>query len=410
MSNKFRFIPNKTSSNFSNKSTKYITKSNNINFYYDNRRQQERRLLELEELLTKNPQKNDVFLEKNIEKYRENPEKYMDFLMELHMKELMKGEKDEEFYKERNREKYDELMSDLVSKFSSLFSSIKLHLNYLSNEAHYPTKIMNQRRLGEHSPLVSEPLLRQENIWKIFAVLPQNKYNLIINHLGDVKKETVLDKESKFYELNIKKKVVECLGGDNRRGKNSNSNSNNRANPINVPSKSFISVKDLTIKNDRKFKEEKIKFDEIKNKRIRDKTCEENIVKNLEKTVEIQKKIFDDLYEKYQNLDAEIRDKNTENERNIAYLKNNLDKSGFYDRLTHQQLGTFKSPEEQVRNIFQQNNHKYEDFNMNLSCNKVKDETKNLKEIVDREEKKADEEVEKILKKYGRKSKFMKYK
>ena len=75
-------------------------------------------------------------------------------------------------------------------------------------------KKKNLKCLEENAQLISEPLYQGENIKNIFAQLPQQKYNLVINSAGDTKNELINDINSKFYKNKLCQGLIQCMAGE----------------------------------------------------------------------------------------------------------------------------------------------------------------------------------------------------
>ena len=346
--------------------------------------------------------------EKNVSKNNtgNDPGPYLQNLFEEYFKNILLNNKDNEKTRQKILEDNEKFQNKLMEDFLIFKNRQKVYLEKLQDKYY----VINRKKdnlncLDEKAELISEPLYQGENVKNIFAQLPQQKYNLVINSAGDTKNELINDINSKFYKNKLCQGVIQCMAGES-----------GQPNFI-APEKKFLEVNN--VKMDRNlYIEGKNEFDLKRNKEKLEKECEEKIINNQEKTVNLENKLFDIKYNNYLKEIKELENNKTDNFQILRDIKAQMTKDKLFGKLTHKQLNIFKKSNEEIKNIItnkNKNSDNYGIYQFDLDDNNNEEEKKlkedyfkkineeNLK--FEKDVKKLNDEIAKMNKKYCNNSK-----
>ena len=325
---------------------------------------------------------------KNSSKNKNSSINYLNSLLEEYFNNVYLRNKDYDKIKQKVKEDNDRFQNRLMEDFL-LFRNRQKHALEKLQDKYY---IINRRKnnlncLDEKAELKSEPLYQGENAKNIFAQLPQKKYNLVINSSGDTKNELMNDINSKFYKNKLCQKVIQCMAGGTF---------NQNFSP---PKKKFLEVN--SVKMDRELfydvkKELNLKRDIEK----LEKKCEENIVANKEKTVNLQNELFDIKYNNYMKVINELESKNNDNEnfKILTDIKDKITKDKLLGKLTHKQLNIFQKPDEEIKDIITGKNDDKENYLYNFYLEEKNNDYKEEEYYnrINEENNKFDEDIQKL--------------
>lgn len=321
-----------------------------------------------------------------------DPFKYMNLLLEEHFKKNLitnDGELDKFIKKD-----FDKLQNQLMEDFTLFKNRQKVYLEKLQEEfILLNIKKNNMKKLEENDELKSEPLYHGENIKNIFIERPQNKYNLIINSAGDTKNELINNYESKFYKNKLCHNIIECMG---------NTKKENEAN-FSPPENQFIEVGNAKINIDFYHKVKKELKDKRENKKEK-KEREDKILNDETKTINFQDKLFETKYNNYREELNELKDINEQNIKIIGDIKNKMTKDQIFNDLTQKQLNIFKKSENEIKDILDNKNNKFNYYNINDEKNDYLQKLNEIKEKYEEDFVNINQEIENLKKKYKNKS------
>ena len=260
-----------------------------------------------------------------------NSGQYLQSLFEEYFKNILLNNKDIKKIKKKVLEDNEKFQNQLMDDFLIFKNRQKIFLEKLQDKYY----VINRKKgnlncLDEKAELISEPLYQGENVKNIFAQLPQQKYNLVINSSGNTKNELINDINSKFYKNKLCEGVFQCMEGEGR-----------QPNFI-VPEKKFLEVN--TVKMDRDlYNEGKNEFDLKRTNEQLEKECEENIINNREKTVNLENKLFNIKYNNFLKEIKELENNKKDNFEILSDIKAQITKDKLFGKLTHKQLNIFKN-------------------------------------------------------------------
>ena len=332
----------------------------------------------------------------------QDPINHINILLEERFKNVYLQNNDYDKIKQKVKEDNEKFQNIIMDDFLLFRNRQKHYLEKLQDKYY----VINRRKnnvnsLDENAELISEPLYLGENVKNIFAQLPQKRYNLVINSAGNTKNELINDVNSKFYKNKLCKGVIQCMGG----GPSSKN--------FSPPERKFLEVNN--VKMDRElFYDAKKEFNEKRYKEKLEKKCQENIIENEEKTVNVLNKLFDIKYNNYLKVINELENKNNENDnfKILSDIKDKITKDKLFGKLTHKQLNIFQKTNEEIKDIItgknkDKENEIYNFYNEDKN-NEYKEEYFNR---LNEENNKFDEEFEKLndeIKKM--KKKYLNYK
>jgi len=221
----------------------------------------------------------------------------------------------------------------------------------------------------------SEPIDQQEISNKIFYInsnlIASPKFLSVVNSKQDIKNHILNNNFSSLSQDNIVKKTIECLKGDK----------------IEIPKKNFLEVKNLTL-ND--IDTDKIILTKNIIHRMRDldsfkKKNEDEIISHIHKTSVCEKKIFNELMTKANDSIEKIQKNNKITEKIISKVKENLEYE-FNETLIKTSLNKLTFHEKNLDSIKDDL-----EYQQNILC--MQERIK----LIEENNKKVDEEIEKIL-------------
>ena len=327
------------------------------------------------------------------------PGQYLQNLFEEYFKNILLNNKDNEKTRQKILEDNEKFQNKLMEDFLIFKNRQKVYLEKLQDKYY----VINRKKdnlncLDEKAELISEPLYQGENVKNIFAQLPQQKYNLVINSAGDTKNELINDINSKFYKNKLCQGVIQCMAGES-----------GQPNFI-APEKKFLEVNN--VKMDRNlYIEGKNEFDLKRNKEKLEKECEEKIINNQEKTVNLENKLFDIKYNNYLDEINQIKDINKENLNILTDIKNKMTKDQLFNDLTYKQLNIFQKSEKEIKDIIEDRNNRFDYFDIDNKYDNEKENEEYYKKLNDLKEKYEEDynnlnmEINKLKNKYKDKNK-----
>ena len=152
------------------------------------------------------------------------------------------------------------------------------------------------------------------------------------------------------------------------------------------PADQFIDVKNAKISIDY-YHQAPNEFKERRENEKEMKLEEEKKIKDETKTINFQNKLFETKYNFYQD---EIKDLNNINDQNliiIGDIKDKMTKDQLFDNLTQKKLNIFKKDENEIKDILNDKNSKFDFFNIhNINDNEEEKEEylKKLNDIKDK--------------------------
>ena len=176
------------------------------------------------------------------------------------------------------------------------------------------------------------------------------------------------------------------------------------------PADQFIDVKNAKISIDY-YHQAPNEFKERRENEKEMKLEEEKKIKDETKTINFQNKLFETKYNFYQD---EIKDLNNINDQNliiIGDIKDKMTKDQLFDNLTQKKLNIFKKDENEIKDILNDKNSKFDFFNIhNINDNEEEKEEylKKLNDIkykYDEDFKNLNDKIDKLKKKYKNKPK-----
>ena len=326
----------------------------------------------------KKPFENYSNFDKKILNYHKYSFNYIDYLLEKFFQSKYISQPSDNLIKQSNQKNFDDLMKNLEKNFEKFTNKQKLFLSKNKN-------IKNKNKIikNENENIESEPLFKDENLYEIFTKPSLEKFGSIINSSPDVQNEILNEPDSNFYREKIGYDLIKCLDNKN----------------LNVPNKNFIESENK--KFDRDFICENKKYFNIERNKIKcENEYENNICNNMKKTVEMQNKIFNEIYENNKNL-SKI-DFNEDWFNFLDFIKKNMIKNKMFENLTISDLKILKLPLDQLKNKLNnndKNNNKIPIFQNENEINNIKNNKLNE---IDDEEKKINDDIENVLLKYGK--------
>ena len=228
----------------------------------------------------KKPFENYSNFDKKLLNYHKYSFNYIDYLLEKFFQSKYISQPSDNLIKQSNQKNFDDLMKNLEKNFEKFTNKQKLFLSKNKN-----IKNKNKTIKNENENIESEPLFKDENLYEIFTKPSLEKFGSIINSSPDVQNEILNEPDSNFYREKIGYDLIKCLDNKN----------------LNVPNKNFIESENK--KFDRDFICENKKYFNIERNKIKcENEYENNICNNMKKTVEMQNKIFNEIYENNKNL------------------------------------------------------------------------------------------------------------
>lgn len=274
--------------------------------------------------------KNAPKMRQKLLEYYDNPFAYIDYLLEQYFRKKLSFHSDEEV-KAKIKEDFENFFKGINLKLNQFKNKQKAKLKELDDQIELRLKTKrNKYILKDTDELSTEPLYNKEDIEDIFLEQAISKYTTIVSSIPPSKQAILNDIQSKYYAPNISRQVLCCLEENKTK--------------LNPPQRSFIQSDTITVNSNNRdgLLQMKHLLDKDRAKEQNEERYEENIAHEVKKTLEVQKKMFDDIIAKT-NGDLEKYDAVARQYTDLLqYMKTNLEKNKMFDNLTMSQLALFK--------------------------------------------------------------------
>lgn len=312
--------------------------------------------------------KKEPEMRQKLLEFYDNPFAYIDYLLEMYFQKKLSFHSDEEV-KAKIKEDFEKIFKGINFKLNQFKNKQKLKLKELNDQIELRLrKKRNLIILKETDELSTEPLYNNENIEDIFIEQPQYKYTTIVSSIPSSKLTVLNDNQSKYYAPNINEQILSCLEKENTA-------------ELNPPHQRFIQSDDIRVNymNRDELLEMKHLLDKDRALEQNEEKYQENITNHVKKTVEIQKKLLDDIITK-SNIDFEKYDSVSQQyDELLQYMKTNLEKNQMFDKLSMSKLALFKYDINTIKKRLLQSDNEYDSiekkksmlqFEMN-ECNEI---------------------------------------